>query len=258
MIFDPTDYLTPFGWLSGELQANYGLLVTPDGGDLIKTPQLPPSSNGFSLSGELMLDSSGTLSGDIIKTYVGDYAAAERYFQESTTSEAKRIERIETSLSHSLGTFQITEAALANQKVPDRLFQYIFSFRSEKYARLAGTLLLVRPRVLGNWSSDILEKKEPRKYPVEFDGPTKNVDSYEIKLPEGYTVDELPPPVDADYSFASYHSKTEAKGNVLIYTRTMEIKELSVPVDKLDQLKSFYRAIVGDERNTAVLKPAGK
>jgi hypothetical protein len=25
----------------------------------------------------------------------------------------------------------------------------------------------------------------------------------------GYQVDELPPPVDADYSFAAYHSKTE-------------------------------------------------
>jgi hypothetical protein len=30
------------------------------------------------------------------------------------------------------------------------------------------------------------------------------------------------------------------------------------PSEKLEQLKSFYRAIVGDERNTAVLKPAGK
>ena len=56
-----------------------------------------------------------------------------------------------------------------------------------------------------------------------------------------------------DYSFASYHSKTEAKGNVLTYTRTMKIKELSVPVDKLEQLKSFYRTIASDERNKAVL-----
>jgi hypothetical protein len=63
---------------------------------------------------------------------------------------------------------------------------------------------------------------------------------------------------DVDYSFASYHSKTEAKGSVLTYTRTMEIKELSVPVDKLDQLKAFYRTIAGDERNTAVLKLAAK
>ena len=43
------------------------------------------------------------------------------------------------------------------------------------------------------------------------------------------------PPVDADYGFAAYHSKTEASGSVIRYTRTYEIKELSVPVSKADQ-----------------------
>jgi len=28
-----------------------------------------------------------------------------------------------------------------------------------------------------------------------------------------------------------------------------------VPVDKVEELKKFYRVIAGDERNTAVLKP---
>jgi hypothetical protein len=38
----------------------------------------------------------------------------------------------------------------------------------------------------------------------------------------------------------------------------METKELSVPVEKLEQGKSFCRVIVGDQRNTAVLKPTGQ
>jgi hypothetical protein len=36
----------------------------------------------------------------------------------------------------------------------------------------------------------------------------------------------------------------------------LEIKELSVPLSKMDDLKKFYRVIASDERNTAVLKPA--
>jgi hypothetical protein len=64
--------------------------------------------------------------------------------------------------------------------------------------------------------------------------------------------------VDADYSFASYHSKTEATGSVIAYTRTFEVKELSVPVSQSEELKKFYRIITSDERNTAVLKPAMK
>jgi len=94
-------------------------------------------------------------------------------------------------------------------------------------------------------------------YPVEFEGPEKNTDNIEITLPAGYEVDDLPPPTNADYSFASYHSKTEVSGNTLKYTRTFEVKELSVPLNKVEDLKKLYRIIAGDERATAVLKPAG-
>ena len=125
------------------------------------------------------------------------------------------------------------------------------------YAKLAGNLLLVRPRVLGSKSSGVLETKEPRKFPLEFEGPSRDTDTFDITLPQGYEVDELPPPTDADYSFGSYHSKTEASGQTLHYTRALEIKELSVPVGKMEELRKFYRMIAADERNTAVLKPAG-
>jgi len=114
---------------------------------------------------------------------------------------------------------------------------------------------MIRPRVMGIQSSDLMEGKEPRKFPVIFEGPEKDVDSFEIALPPGYEIDDLPPPVDADYSFASYHSKTEKKENAILYTRTFEVKELVVPTEKLDELKKLYRIIAGDERSTAVLKP---
>lgn len=87
---------------------------------------------------------------------------------------------------------------------------------------------------------------------------TLPTDSFEIALPAGYVVDDLPPPVDADVGFASYHSKCEVKGNSIFYTRDFEVKELSVPVSKAEELKNFYRIIATDERNTAVLKPVGK
>jgi hypothetical protein len=44
---------------------------------------------------------------------------------------------------------------------------------------------------------------------------------------------------------------------VLRYTRSLEIKELNVPLGQMDNLKKFYRMIANDERGTVVLKPAG-
>src|SRR5271167_59620 len=257
LFFDPTDEMTPFGQLYGALQANYGLLVAPDGGELIELPQLPPASNGISRTAKLSLSPTGTLSGDVNEVRVGDRASAQRWALRTVTKDADRIKPIEALLSQSLTTFQITKATIGNLQLTDKAFLYDYSLVAQNYAKTAGNLLLVRPRVLGSRSSDLLETKEARKYPVEFEGPSRDTDTFEIKLPQGYEVDDLPPPVNADYSFASYHSKAEVVGDTLRYTRTLEGKELSVPWSKVDDLKKLYRIIANDERNTAVLKPAG-
>jgi hypothetical protein len=256
LIFDPTDEFTPFGHLRGDLQESYALLVTPDGGELIKVPQLPAAMSGVVRTAKLALTSTGTLSGEFVEQRNGDYGTQQRARLKSVTKDADRVKVIETLISHSLSAFQLTKASFSNLNQVDQPFGYQYSLVAQNYAKTAGNLLLVRPRVLGSNSSDLLEKKEPRMFPVEFDGPAKNMDTIEITVPAGYEVDDLPPAVDVDYSFASYHSKTEAAGNVLRYTRTFEIKELSVPLNKMDDLKKFYRIIAGDERNTAVLKPA--
>ena len=257
LFFDPTNEVTPFGQLRGHLQANYGLLVTPSGGELVELPQQPSAMNSIQRIGKLTLGTDGVLKGDVTEVRLGDRAAQERWRLRAVTKDADRIKPIESLLAGSLSNFQISKATVVNFEHTDQPFGFTYTFRSDGYAKLAGNLLLVRPRVLGNKSSGILETKEPRKFPLEFEGPSRDTDTFDIALPAGYEVDELPPAMDVDYSFGSYHSKTEASGQVLHYTRSLEIKELSVPVSKMDELKKFYRVIASDERNTAVLKPSG-
>jgi hypothetical protein len=257
LFFDPTNDLTPFGQLGGYLQANYGLLVTPEGGELVELPQQPPAMNSIEREGKLTLEANGMLQGDVKEMRLGDRARSERWRLRAVKKDVDRIKPIEDLLAGSLPSFQIVHASLINFEQTDQPFGFNYTFQSANYAKIAGNLLLVRPRVLGSKSSSVLETKEPRKFPLEFKGPLRDTDSFDITLPSGYEVDELPPPMDVDYSFASYHSKTEASGQVLHYTRALEIKELSVPVAKMDELKKFYRMIATDERNTAILKPTG-
>lgn len=256
LFFDPTNEWTPFGQIGGYLQANYGLLVTTDGGELVELPEQPSSMNGIQRKAQLTLDSQGRLQGTVQEMRVGDRAWIERRQLRSITNNADRIKPIESLLAGSLSSFRITKASILNLSYSDRPFGFNYTFEADGYAKTAGNLLLVRPRVIGIKAKAILETKEPRRFPIEFEGPIEDTDNFEIVLPAGYDVDELPPPVDADFSFASYHSRTEAKGNVIDYTRTFEIKELSVPVSQAEELKKFYRIISSDERNTAVLKPS--
>src|SRR3954465_4059969 len=254
LFFDPTDELTPFGTIGGNLQDNYGLLVAATGGELLELPRLPASMNTIRRTGNLTLDATGKLTGSISEMRLGDRAWSERWRILHLTNNADRIKPIESLLSGSLSNFRITKASILNLQQTDQPFGFNYSFEATNYAKNAGDLLLVRPRVIGVKAEGILETSEPRQFPVEFEGPVQDTDTFEITLPEGYVVEDLPPPVDADFGFASYHSKTEVKGNVIGYTRTFEVKDLSVPVSKAADLKKFYRIIASDERNTAVLK----
>jgi predicted transglutaminase-like cysteine proteinase len=258
LFFDPTNELTPFGQIGGYLQDNYGLLVFSDRGELVKLPHQPAAMNGITRTAKLALEGNGSLKGDVTEYRVGDRAWSQRWAIRTVTNDLDRIKPIENLLAGSLSSYQITKATLINADLTDLPFGYKYSFQSDNYAKNAGNLILVRPRVMGSKAAAILETKEPRIFPIEFEGPVRDTDLFEIVLPQGYEIDDIPPAVDADFSFASYHAKTEVKGNVIAYTRTFEVKELSVPASKADDLKKFYRIISSDERNTAALKPSAK
>jgi hypothetical protein len=256
LFFDPTDEMTPFGQVRGQLQANYGLVVSPAGGELLQVPQQAPGTNSILREGKLTLDSKGKLTGDVEETRFGDRASSERYRLRAVNKSVDRIQPFESLLSGSLSGFKIVHATMTNLDLTDRPLVFHYSFETDNYAKTAGNLLLVRPRVLGVKGSAILESKDRRTFPIEFDGPYHDTDRFEIALPPGFEVDELPAPTNVDFSFASYHSKTEASGRSILYTRSIEVKELTIPVDKMEDLKKFYRVIAADERNTAILKSA--
>ncbi len=86
-----------------------------------------------------------------------------------------------------------------------------------------GSLLMVRPRVLG--SLELNTDHKPRTVPIDLEETMQATDEYSIELPDGYVVDELPEPVKLDVGFAAYQSTVEVKGNALHYTRTYTVRQ---------------------------------
>jgi hypothetical protein len=120
------------------------------------------------------------------------------------------------------------------------------------YARQTGPLLLVRPRVLGTDSMRLDHKI--RLYPIEL-GETRTVkDEFDVDLPAGYVVDELPEPVKLDVGFAAYESRTEMRGHTLHYAREYVVRELELDPNKYQALQNLIGEIEQDERSQAVLK----
>jgi len=253
LIFDPTDDMTPFGYLPAELQQTHALLVGANGTELIETPLLAPKTNSLTRSGKLKLQPDGSLAGEIEELRSGALGSEFRA-QLLRAQESDRAKTIESLLGNNIASYQLTKAQVGSMRdVREPLFVR-YNFTAPDYAKKSGNLMLLRPRVLGqkNWS--IMEGNK-RLYPVEYDEVSVQSDSFEIELPPGYEVDELPDPVDTVFDFGEYHSKVVESGNVLKYTRQFTIKQVIVPTNRLDDLKKFYRQIASDEKNAAVLRP---
>jgi hypothetical protein len=254
LIFDPTSESVPFGQLPSYEQDGYGLLVTDQGGELIHLPVSAPELNAIIRTARLKLSSDGTLQGEIQEVTSGYVAAEFRTFL-THESQKDRKKMLEHFLGHMMGNFQIDSFDLVNTDDIDKDLVIRYRFTADHYAKSAGPLLLLRPRVVGELAGP-LDAIKPRHYPYEFDAPFLNSDTVEIALPDGFKVDELPDPAKASFSFGQYSSKTEASGNVLKYTREYKTTTTLVPVDRIEQLRRLFSDIMTDEKSMAVLKRA--
>ena len=254
LIFDPTNEWVPIGQLPDYEQDSFALLVTDDGGELIHLPVGAPETNHLTRTAQVKLLPDGTLLGQVEEVSSG-YPAAMSRRRWKDASEKDRRKVLERILGTNLGSFQVDDITVTNADDLDKDFILRYKFTAERYAKNAGSLLLVRPRLVGEFAG-YLDPGKPRHYGYEMRAPFWLSERVEITLPEGYKVDELPTPARAAPSFAEYTSKTEDAGNVLKYSRDYKMRTTLIPVDKIDQLKRLFSDITMDEKNMAVLKKA--
>ena len=79
-------------------------------------------------------------------------------------------------------------------------------------------------------------------------------DDYTIELPAGYVVDEIPDPIHLDLGFAAYDSSSKITGNLLHYTRTYTVREVTLPAEKYSDVQKLSGVIAADEQNHVILK----
>lgn len=252
LFFDPTNEYVPLGYLPDYLQQNYGLLISADSSKLMLLPLLPPPTNRLLRTANLSLTAAGNLSGEMQELRWGGPAVDSRaqFVGSSPSDRAKIVERF---LGAYLNNFTLTGASIGNLDKYDENLTVDYHFVADGYAKSAGNLLIVRPRIVGEKGSSILTGKE-RKYPIEFSGTSLQSDVFDIALPAGYVVDELPQPVDVHCDYASYKSDVEVKDNVMHYKRTYEIKGVIVPTEKLPEVRDFFHQVAAAEKSSAVLR----
>jgi hypothetical protein len=254
LIFDPTNDVVPLGQIPYYEQDNYALLVTEHGGELIHLPLSAPELNRMTRTAKLTLMADGSIKGEVEEIRTGAEAAIGRYtFEHQTTADRRKV--LERFLGHMMGNFQLASVEAENLDDIEKDLVIRYKFSADHYAKSAGALLLVRPRVVGE-KLGALDMSKPRHYSYEFPATTLQTDVFEFNLPEGYKIDEVPDAAKANFAFGQYTSKIENEGSQLKYSREYKISAVTVPAERIKDLDKFFHQINQDERNMAVLKKA--
>ncbi|MBT9329993.1 DUF3857 domain-containing transglutaminase family protein [Paracidobacterium acidisoli] len=251
LIFDPTNAYVPIGQLPVYLQGGYGTLVAGPDSQVIELPVLKPDLDVTDRSAKFELAADGTLKGDVTVVRSGPSSGGLRH-RLTESSDKERTESLEGSLRNDFSTFTLNSEDFKNIRNLDQQLVTQYDVTAPAYAKTAGSLLLVRPRVIGSDAEGLND--EERVYPISFESLGTWRDSFDVKIPSGYAVDEVPDPVSVDMGFATYRSEVKAEGDTLHYSREYVLKKLALNADQYAQLKSLEGKITTDENSTAVLK----
>ena len=253
LIFDPTWSDTPFGQIEDGLQGSYGLIVEGKASELVQIPVVDPEFNTIRRTASFALAPDGTLKGQVTDRRFGDIASYRR--RELTSNDGhKQQQYMDRTVSHDLAAASLTDLKFENLDALDKDLTTSFQLTATHFATNTGPLLMVRPRVFGEYAPGT--DRKVRTVPIEMGTAMQATDSFDIELPEGYAVDELPDAVKQDFGFASYESKTVLDGRVLHYTRTYTVRQVQVPAEKYGDVQRLSGVIAADEDSRAVLKRA--
>ena len=253
LIFDPTWDQTPFGQLEDNLQGSFGILMEGAASQVIELPVMSPDLNTVKRTATFQLSPNGALKGSVTESRFGDLAERSRrvFLHEDAAKQQQFVDR---SVAGDLMAATVTHLTVHNADALSKELTASFDLHADHFASTTGPLLMVRPRVFGSYALPV--DREPRRVAINLHETMQGTDQFDIELPEGYAVDELPDPVKVDLDFASYRSATELRGRTLHYSRTFTLRETTLPPERYGDVQHLAAAIAADENSRAVLKKA--
>jgi hypothetical protein len=251
LLFDPTWEKTAFGQLEHGLQGGYGLLAEGNESQVIQFPVLSPTLNTIHRRGSFQLQEDGSLQGSVTETRFGDLSEYRRELY-ATKDAKEQQDFLDHVLQRDFTSFSVSDVKVANVDAFNKELSTTYSLHAERFGTRTGSLLMVRPRVLGDEGLELDHKA--RTVPLDLEQSMQEQDDYSVQLPSGYVADDLPDPVNLDVGFASYQSSTRLEGNTLHYSRTYTVREVTLPAEKYADYRKLAETIGADEESRAVLK----
>lgn len=235
-----TSQTKPFGFLGDFTDDRDVLVITPEGGVIKRTPAYLNETNLQHMKAEIQLDKDGNVNGIVNRVSRG-IQYDNKYYRESLSK--KDLEKYyKTDVWYYNNNLSISSIDIVNNK-DSIVFSEKIGATIQNYASLQQGAYLFRVNVF-NKNEYVPKRYRKRAYPLEISRGYKDVDEFTIKLPEGYTLENVPANIVLEKKFGTYKVNfNKIDESTLIYKRELLIKAGNYPKEDYKPYRSFRKKI---------------
>jgi hypothetical protein len=214
-----------------------------------------------SLSNEVLLanfklDDEGTLKGSIASNYRGYAAVSER---DNEQDKDKDHEQIRKSLAKDFPDIKIDSITIENLDNTAEPFKRVVYCAIPNAATMAGDLIYIKPSLKTEFDENPF-KQPKREYPVEFPYPFKDQCIWNLTIPEGYVVEELPKSIRMTLpeNGGTFQYVSNVTGNIIQLIIKIQLEQLHFEPENYEIIKQFFTQIATKSAEQIVLKKKAK
>lgn len=249
LMFDPTAQWTPLGDLPESQQGSYALVLAGAKGELVQMPLLPIAANRVETTVEAMLHPDSRLEGKLVTNLYGEPASRMRGAHYEGQEALKKM--FEVSFAYRVGGSSIQEVSGSDVFEQSR-FDASVKFGANQFGKIMqGRLLVFDPGALVAIDGYSLPSRQ-RVLPIRLNARMRK-DSVRIKVPEGFTIDELPESIELKSDYGSYRGKWVAQQGEVVMDQTIEIADVLAPATDYAKIRQFFDKVSAAQHSSVVL-----
>jgi len=250
-LLDATEKLLPWNVLPSRCLNGIGLAISEK-----RYAWIDVESKGKSrtvANADLILNDNGELQGKLTYSRSG-YAA----FEMRTNIQKKGKERYVEDFGKKQQSWNILKSEFQNLDDIEKSAIETYDISIQEHGIPTGQLIYIDPFIIFKEDENPF-KIEKREFPIDFGIRSEKIYVTNITIPDGYLVDEIPPPkitlLPENKGKFSYH--VTQTGDRLTVVSSIQINERIFMPDEYPGLREFYNRIIAKQAEQIVLKKKG-
>lgn len=235
-----TSQTNPFGWTGSFTGDRYALMITDEGGKVVRTPSYPADVNTQIRTASVMLDLNGNATAKVKTVYSGlqyENNGLDAVVTRQADDHKKWIQKNTQIPSFDVGKFSFKNI---KDKIPSAEVEVEYSL--SRLATVNGKRIFLTPNLM-NRNTYIPEKLEKRNTDIVIRTPYIDEDVIEYTIPEAIYPEFIPEASIIKSRFGEYESSYKVDQGKIIYSRKVKMNKGEFPADSYNEFLEFYKSI---------------